>query len=198
MCDKAPVSLQEQLLRAYFSRNGILLCNESRELPYLESVGGDWNSIVRLMTSGEVFYSKLYRGRVTYLSREFYDQIKPYKQRLEELSPESRELLSFVQEAGPVNTAEIRQALPLSAKQLTACMDALFRDLFLTVVARDRTISSNWASFYWGSFEQWEALQPASNDDHAPDTLSRLLPFLSEKQVQRYILNPLPSPRTNH
>lgn len=41
MCDDAPGSLQEQLLRAYFSRNGILLCNKSKELPYLGSVGGE-------------------------------------------------------------------------------------------------------------------------------------------------------------
>lgn len=191
MCDEAPVSLQAQLLRAYFSRNGILLCNESKELPYLEAVGGDWNSVVHLMTSGKVFYSKLYKGRVTYLSREFYYRVKPYRQRLESLSPESQELLSFIQEAGLVNTAEMKQALPLPAKQFAACMDALFRDLFVTVIARDRTIASNWTSFYWGSFERWEALQPTLNVIHEPEELSRFLPFLSEKQIQRYILNPL-------
>ena len=70
----------KDLLRSYFVQNGILLCNENPDLPSLPSVGGTWNDIVTMMEDREVFYSKLYKGRVTYLSREFYYHIKSLRQ----------------------------------------------------------------------------------------------------------------------
>lgn len=47
-------------LTSFFSENGLLLCNENTELPYLELVGGSWNAVVSLIESGDVFYSRLY------------------------------------------------------------------------------------------------------------------------------------------
>ena len=83
VCETHQESIPIELLKGYFSRNGFLLCNECRNMPSLFNVGGDWNSIVQLIEEGQVFYSKLYKGRVTYLSREFYAQVKPYRQRME-------------------------------------------------------------------------------------------------------------------
>ena len=89
VCETHQESIPIELLKGYFSRNGFLLCNECRNMPSLFNVGGDWNSIVQLIEEGQVFYSKLYKGRVTYLSREFYAQVKPYRQRMELISSHS-------------------------------------------------------------------------------------------------------------
>ena len=66
------------LLRNYFAQMGLLLCNENPYLPSLPTVGGTWNDIVAMMETREVFYSKLYKGRVTYLSRALYYHLKPF------------------------------------------------------------------------------------------------------------------------
>lgn len=68
-----------RLLEGYFSCHGLLLCNEDRDLPWLDSVGGDWNAVVALIEDRQVFWSKLWRGKVTYLSRACYWQLKPYR-----------------------------------------------------------------------------------------------------------------------
>lgn len=151
---------RKTLLRSYFMTNGLLLCNESKELPYLESVGGDWISIVALIEEGEVFYSKLYKGRVSYLSREFYGNIKPYRQRLERLSPTARSIYEHLTQIEMATTVEIKEILFLSGKTFTQCMDELFKELLVTAIQRDRTMNVNWSSFYWGTFEKWEAMHP--------------------------------------
>ncbi|MCI9264047.1 MAG: hypothetical protein HFF06_05685 [Oscillospiraceae bacterium] len=103
----------KDLLRGYFAQNGILLYNENRELPSLSSIGGQWNDIVALMENREVFYSKLYKGRVTYLSREFYYHVKPLRRREERLSPQARELLSLLRQTAPMGTEELKCLFPL-------------------------------------------------------------------------------------
>ena len=86
------------LLRNYFAQAGLLLCNENPYLPSLPTVGGTWNDIVAMMETREVFYSKLYKGRVTYLSRALYYHLKPFRQREANLSPEAAALLSLLRQ----------------------------------------------------------------------------------------------------
>ena len=60
---RKPADPAREALKQYFSQNGLLLCNENTELPYLDLVGGSWNAIVSLMESGDVFYSRFYKNR---------------------------------------------------------------------------------------------------------------------------------------
>lgn len=167
------------LLKSYFEHNGLLLCNESRDLPSLDTVGGDWETVVSLMESGDVFYSKLYKGRVTYLSRELYYLIKPMKQRIEKLSPQSAELFGILSSAGPLTTTEIKGMLFLPSKAFNSCMDELHKELFITVITRDRDIQQNWSSFCWGNYALWEQKQisaPPQNRYAIYQILSALMP----------------------
>lgn len=176
------------MLKSYFQAQGILLCNENRELPSLASVGGDWNGIVSLMEQGEVFYSKLYKGRVTYLSRAFYAQIKPYKQRLEKVSPAAKRIFEFLREAGPADTAEIKNALKLSGKPLSESMGELFRELLVTVIKRSQTLNVNWCSFDWGTYETWEQIHPVSDMIPEKGRLFALASsFLTERQIRNLL-----------
>ena len=172
----------KDLLRGYFSRNGILLCNENRELPSLTSIGGRWDDIVALMERREIFYSKLYRGRVTYLSREFYYHIKPFRQREDRLSPQAIELLSLLRQTGPVRMEELKRLFPLWGSRFGTFLDELLRELLFTAVKRDRTLNENWCTFLWAPSEYWEA--ESFSFPSSPAEARRLLsPLLSERQI---------------
>jgi len=169
----------------YFEHNGLLLCNVNSELPSLETVGGDWDAIVTLMEQGRVFYSKLYKGRVTYLSAELYYALKPHKQCEARLSAESRRILQFVRQAGRATTAEIKNAVAMPKKDFDKAMDGLFKGLLLTATARDRTLAASWSSFYWGSFEAWEGISP-----HKPrkiDPRELLSGIMTPRQIDRLL-----------
>lgn len=184
MRDETAVIMQEELLKSYFFKHGILLCNENAYLPSLSSVGGDWNSIVALIEEGQIFYSKLYKGRVTYLSRDFYAQIKPYKQRVNKVSQTSRLIFDFLKETDRANTAEIKNVFKLSSKTFSESMDELCRELLITAIERDRTMNVNWSSFYWGTYGTWERLHPISEITVSSEALKMLLSgLLSDRQI---------------
>lgn len=170
------------LLRSSLSRNSILLCNENRDIPSLASLGGRWNDMVALLESREIFYSKLYKNRVTYLPREFYYHVKPFRQRETLLSPQARELLMLLRQTGPIGTEELKRLFPLWGSRFSAYLDELLRELLVTAVKRDRTINETWCTFLWAPFEYWEAgISPLPS---SPAEAHRLLsPLLSEKQI---------------
>jgi len=145
------------LLQNYFTNNDILLCNESKDTPSLGTVGGDWNSIVFLIEQGEVFYSKHYKNRVTYLSREYYSKIKPKNQHIDKLSQKSQEVLEYIKAAGLASTKDIKAALLLTEKEYNTSMNQLLKELLITAIKRDRIISDTWCTFYWGTTERWES-----------------------------------------
>ena len=167
--------LKISFLKSYFCHNGLLTCNTNQDLPSLESIGGDWNSIVALIERGEVFYSKLYKGRVSYLSRDFYYQIKPYKQRINKLSVKSKEILDFVKAVELAETHEIKNVFMLSAKDFTKFMDELLKELFVTAVQRSITMNANWCSFRWGTYDRWEQLSERPEDKPDKSTVYKLL-----------------------
>ena len=189
----APESLAN--LRAYFRQNGLLLCNESRELPSRFTVGGDWNAVVALIESGEVFYSRLYKGRVTYLSRDFYYAAKPFRRRAEKLSPAAGEAYAFLSSVESASTKEIKQSCLLSSKAYTQAMNELGAELLATALRRDQTMLANWSSFLWGTAACWEALHPpeASGAADAETVRAMLASLLTEKQIAA-LLPGLPKP----
>lgn len=176
----------KDLLRSYFVQNGILLCNENKDLPSLPSVGGTWNDIVAMIEDREVFYSKLYKGRVTYLSQAFYYHVKPLRQREERLSPQAAELLAFLRKAGPIGTDELKRFFPLWGKTLSVYLDELLKELFVTAVRRDRTLNESWCTFLWAGREVWEANRPPLSP--TPIEARRLLAgLMTEKQAERLL-----------
>lgn len=175
-------------LNLYFEANGLLLCNESEELPYLESVGGDWNGIVSLIEDGTVFYSKLYHGRVTYLSRTFYANIKSYKQRMDRISPTARMIYDMLSGAEMASTEEIKCILPISGKLLRQSMDELFKELLVTAVKRERVMNENWCSFSWATFEKWEAMHPIDDVPISHEILKKQVShLLTDRKLQNIL-----------
>ena len=174
----------QHALRPYFAQNGMLLCNESRELPYLDLVGGSWNAIVSLMERGEVCYSRFFRGRVTYLSRALYCAIKPYRQRPLRLDEPSRRVLEFLRATGEANAEQMQAACLLERKAQAAALDALVSELFVTVSRRDVTIHESWCTFSYCPVERWEQRQPSPPTEDARLLLSRQL---TDRQIDRLL-----------
>lgn len=178
----------QSALNDYFSQNGLLLCNESEELPFLDLVGGNWNAIVSLMESGDAFYSRFYKNRVTYLSPALYYALKPYRLRLERLSEESLRLLAFLRAIGQANAPQMQAACLLEKKAQVKALDQLVSELFVTVLQRDETIHENWCTFTYGPAEQWEQKRPQVRDSHAAVESAQLLSRqLTQKQIDRLL-----------
>lgn len=173
-------------LRAYFARNHILLCNDNAYLPSINDAGGDWNAIIYLIEAREAVYSKAYRKRTAYLSPALYAMLKPYKQRFNRLSEQSRRIYDFLSACGPKSTQEIKNALLLSGKSFSAAFDPLLSELLVTAMERDRTINETWSSFLWGTYGQWEdtLAHPLPKSEASQANLLALLSHLmDEKEI---------------
>lgn len=176
---------EEIALSEYFKKNGLILCNEHPKLPYLGLAGGNWSAIVALMERGDVFYSRFYKDRVTYLSREWYFALKAYRGRYLKLPEESVCVYDFLRSAGMGNAKQIQSFCRLSKKQYDRAMLPLFRELFVTVLWRDETISENWCTFLYGSSEAWESKRPENRPQAEYGSAEKLLArFFDQKEVQ--------------
>ena len=178
------VDLAREALLAYFAQNGMLLCNESKELPYLDLVGGNWNAIVSLMESGDVFYSRLFHHRVTYLSRALYFAMKPYRQRMQHLDAVSIRLLEFLRAVGEANAEEMQAALFMEKRAQTKALEQLVDELFVTVSSRDKTIHETWCTFRYCPAERWEEKRPIPTQPEIDGAMNQLRKHFMEKQIQ--------------
>lgn len=143
-------------LEKYLEEMSMFLCNGDGRLLSFYQLGGDWDSLMDLVEERKVFYSRLYKNRVTYISNRLYWSIKPYKQRLEKVSEKSKTIFEFIDEFGEATTPEIKNALVLSNKTFSQCMNELVKEFLVTATARDKKISNNWSSFFWGTYKLWE------------------------------------------
>lgn len=173
-------------LQSYFLHNGILLCNENASLPSLNDVGGDWNAIVTLMERGEVFYSKFFKGRVTYLSAGLYWQLKPYRQKAAKISPDAARVYDAIMALWQATAQQVQELLLLPKKTCTVCFDELFSQLLITVNCRERIIAENWCTFYYAPYSVWEQKPGAVAAFCPPDAdIARemLSPYYSIRQL---------------
>ena len=174
---------REALIR-YFAENGMLLCNTSGELPYLDLVGADWNAIVSAMEDGDAFYSRFYKNRVTYLSPALYFALKPYRRRQERLNESSLRLLQYLHSAGEANAEQMQQHCLLEKKAQAEALELLVSELFVTVIRRDVTRNETWCTFAYGPVERWEAKKPQENRiPKVGEAEEILLRQLSQKKV---------------
>ena len=184
MKDNNDMPTSKEMLEVYFLRHGLLFCGASRDFPSLYSVGGDWDAIVSFIEEGQVFYSKFYKNRVTYLSREFYANVKQYRQRIELVSTTATDIFTFLETVGTANTKEIKQTLRLSNQSYTNAMLELSKELLVTAIRRDETMNQHWSSFCWGTWSRWEAEHQISDVKISLDRAKELLSgFMSEAKI---------------
>lgn len=142
-------------LRLEINKHGMLLLNQNKFFPSVIEVGGDWNSILSLIKSREVFLSKAFMNRTTYLSRKMYGYLKHFKQCKPMTEMEER-IYNFLSENHGGDTQVLKRLFSSNNKEFKKSMDSLCKNLYVTVLDEGRQLSKEWSSYIWGTYEQWE------------------------------------------
>ncbi|MBY9078440.1 hypothetical protein [Paenibacillus sp. CGMCC 1.18879] len=184
-------SSRTDFLSFEFQRYGLLLLNEDPKLPSVVGVGGDWQSLMSLIESRSVFYSKIYKNRVTYLSKELYFHLKPFRQR-KNLTEIEGGICDFLNEVGEAEKDEIVSALMLGKDSYNLSMDSLFKSLYVTAIRRGRTINQQWSTLFWGTSDRWESdlseeHKYYSAEESAHFIFEKLKSTFSEKQIYQFM-----------
>lgn len=145
----------------YLETNGILLCNQNPFLPALEDIGCGWKDVTELIDSHELFYSKVFKGRTTYLSVEAYLLLKAVREE-KPLTSQAEYVFSLLDGNPPADIRFLKAAAApvLSGKDFREAFDFLLRNLYITAVRNGRQLNENWSEFLYGTAKQWESLSP--------------------------------------
>ncbi|MHA6529941.1 AlkZ-related protein [Paenibacillus sp. BAC0078] len=186
-------ALASELLAAAFGRYGLLVVNEHPDLPSVIGAEGDWQALMGLLEARQVFYSKICKNRVTYLNKELYFHLKPFRQK-KIFTETERRIYDFLDEAGEAEKDEIISVLMLSKASCNAAMDELTKSLDVTATRPGRTLNSTWSTLVWGTSRRWEeGLLEEPNSYSKEESVhyirERLKGILSEKQIAQ-ILKP--------
>lgn len=170
---------------------GMLLLNENKQFLSVMELGGDWDTIMSLIEEREVFFSKVYKKRTTYLSRELYFLLKRFRQRTL-LGYTEQKIYEFLSQCGGADTETIKAALMIEDKKFKKAMDKLLESMNVTVLHRARTLNPQWSSFLWGTFEQWEEgcenVELSQNDDENMKKIeSILIKSMSRKEIHNFL-----------
>ncbi len=144
----------------WLEKNGVLLCNQNPELPALEDLGCTWREAMELVDAHQVFYCKAYKKRTTYLSQEAYYLLKAVKPSRPP-PPSAQALLGVLAENPEADTAFLKTASGLLAKEFRAGLDFLLENLLATAVAKGRDLNANWSQLRYGTAKEWERLAGA-------------------------------------
>ncbi len=72
------------------STHGLLLLNSTEEFYNVMDSGGDWFTMIRLIEDRQVFVSKIYKGKTTYLSKDLYYALRACKDDISMTEPEKK------------------------------------------------------------------------------------------------------------
>jgi hypothetical protein len=150
------IAIEEKNILSYINSFGILLCNNNKYLPSIFDVGGSWNAVVNLIEKKEIYYCKVFRKRTTYLSKDLYRMLKPFKQDITILPEKSLMIYNFLNKYGISNTKTMREILGLSTATFNLYFSPLLREMLVTAIDRDKTMNVSWSSFNWGIYSEWE------------------------------------------
>ena len=146
-------------LQSYLGDNDILLCNRNPDLPALEDVGCTWQDVTELIDRHELFYSKAFRKRTTYLSPEAYYLLKAAKPQ-KPLIPPAEHILSLLGNGSIAETAFLKQVCGLSSREYRDGFDFLLQNLYIIAMANGAVLNESWSTFRYGTAHAWEALSP--------------------------------------
>ena len=190
---KPEVFLQSSLVRQeelldYINRNGILLCNTSTELPSLVSLGYSWENITGLIDLHEIFYSKVYKKRVTYLSREVYLLLRKCKPQ-KAMDPYSKQIYELLKRLETSEKEELKLKANMETKDFDKAFDFLLENLYITAFINGKYLNPNWSTFVYSTSERWEkeVIKLHFHGDPKPRLEAILLKNMQEKDFIKLI-----------
>lgn len=165
-----------------------------------EKVSDLWRLRERLSSSGQVIYSKWFRGRATLLSRELFPAmiraVNPELPDIKGLSFTAREILDFLEEDSPVSTKRLKALTDLVGKENESRYNRALRELWSRhlIVVHGEVDEGAFPSIAIGAtkliFEDlWEtalALDSAAAQRKVVESLPERSPFLKfHEQIRR-------------
>ena len=102
------MSPASELLRT-IQQYGMVGCNVCPYLRSIDEVGGSWQAAMELIDQKQIFYSKVFRHRTVYLSRELYGLLKCIRGEKEvSYNYNLQRLLTILQGGKPMSTQELK------------------------------------------------------------------------------------------
>ncbi len=159
----------------YIDANGILLCNANPYLPSLDDIGCSWNDVTEAIDQHELFYSKAFKKRTTYLSKEVYYLLKAIKNP-KPITPSAERIYSLLNNNPDAETTFLKEASGLDSKAYKEGFDFLLQNLYITALQNGTTLNANWSTFCYGTSLEWEKHSPnIYNCDNARERLWEIL-----------------------
>lgn len=164
-----PQTKEKTKLKNYLNYAGILLCNVNPYLPSLSDIDCQWTDATALIDDHELFYSKAYRKRTTYLSQEAYFLLKQCRTR-KPLKGASERLYELLKESGPMETEQLKVLAGMDGPAFTKAFDFLLENLYVTAFKNGRILNPNWSTFVYSTAETWETTVEKPSLEGDPQT----------------------------
>ena len=165
---------QERLLD-FIDLHGILLCNESPDLPSLVSLGFDMETIMGLVDLHRVFYCMAYRKRSTFLSPKAYYLLKRCRT-YPEMDADCEKICRAARALGPAEKDELKEAAGMEKKTFEKAFRFFLDNLYLTAYGRGKRLTPDWYAYLYCTADRWEKEVPGLHfSGDAEQALSKLL-----------------------
>lgn len=178
----------EKHIEEVLNNKGLLLLNSNKYLQSIIGEGGTWETAMSLIDKKKVFYSKVYKNRVTYLSTEIYYCLKDFRQS-SLITEDEQMVIELLESANGMTTKVIKEVLPIGSDRVKKAIDSLCKKLLITVIKPGKKINDTWSEVEWGTYEQWEEEASLtfsySEEDKKNIILSKLKGSLSEKEIEK-------------
>ncbi|QUI23788.1 hypothetical protein HZI73_16470 [Vallitalea pronyensis] len=142
--------------------HGLLLLNSTKEFYNVMDSGGDWFTMIRLIEDRQVYVSKIYKGKTTYLSKELYYALRGCKNDHKMMTEHEKRVYDFLSSCTNVDMDLLKVALNMDRKVLRKTLDTMMKKLLITVLSGGKKITDSWSSYYFGTYEQWESSDQSS------------------------------------
>jgi hypothetical protein len=119
------------------------------------SLGYNWENITGLIDLHEIFYCKVYKKRVTYLSREVYLLLRKCKPQ-KAMDPNSKQIYDLLKRLETSEKEELKVKANMNAKDFDKAFDFLLENLYITAFINGKYLNPNWSTFVYSTSERWE------------------------------------------
>ena len=174
------------LLKDYLDTYGILACNTTKYLPGLEDIGCDWGDAMDLINSHELFYSKAYRKRTTYLSIEAYFLLKNIRSP-KPIDETSRNIIGLLEDNGTLDMKTLKTLC--GSEMFSKAFAFLLKNMYITALKEWKPLNPNWSEFCYCTAETWERCvkKPEMPEDCDERLREILLKSMTEKEYIKFI-----------
>lgn len=145
---------QEKLLD-FIDLHGVLLCNESPDLPSLSGRGFDMESVMGLVDLHQVFYCMAYKKRSTFLAQRAYYLLKRCRT-YPAMDADCEKIFRAARTLGPAEKDELKEAAGMEKKAFEKAFRFLLENLYLTAYGRGKRLNPDWYTYLYCTAERWE------------------------------------------